>query len=302
MPLIFAVMLMSWSFALAAENEMLSVAVFDFTSNAGQALPRDITAIVTANLSTNSHFVMVERAQINKALSEQAFGLSGEINSDAAAKVGQLTGAKVLVAGRAIRLGKQLVVIANIIGAETGRVYSQKVQGHNDKMLALLSDLSDQVAATIRAQSTNLVGKISVSHQLKLDAITDKLKGKHLPSVSVQIRERIQGERGPHQTAQNEMGMILQKAGFTLLDEKSDLRPEVVIMGTAIVDWTKTKDIFTAHARVELKASDRKTGDVIAINQQEDNAVAASRDAATRRALETATDELSEKLLPQLAK
>ena len=49
---------------------------------------------------------MVERAELEKILGEQELGLSGTVSADTAAKVGNLTGAKVLVTGRVFKLHK----------------------------------------------------------------------------------------------------------------------------------------------------------------------------------------------------
>lgn len=288
--------------AAPTENEALTVAVFDFTSNTPQNLPRDTTALIMADLSTNMHFVMVERAQINKALGEQAFGLSGDVNADAAAKVGQLTGAKVLVAGRVIRLNGELVMIANVVGTETSRVFTDKAQGPLAKQLVLTAELSQKIAATIIAQSNNLVGQPGGTRQNLIDGIVEKLKGKHLPTVSLEIRERVTGERGLHETAQNELGIILQKAGFTVLDEKSDMRPEVLITGTAVADGNaRNSDMISCQARIELKATARKSGDVIEIDRQDSSSMAVGREVAARRALEEAVDKLCQRFLPKLA-
>src|SRR6266487_703055 len=83
--------------AHAADNP-LTVAVFDFDSVYKVKLHL-ISDLVTANLSAEPQLVIVDRAALAKILREQALGLSGNISPEAAAKVGQLTGAKILVTG-----------------------------------------------------------------------------------------------------------------------------------------------------------------------------------------------------------
>src|SRR5436190_13989156 len=101
------------SSAIAGEKAPITVAVFDFTCNFSTIIAKDITALVTADLSADPRFTLVERAQLNKALGEQALGLSGNVDFGAAARVGQLTGAKVLISGRAMKLKNQLLIVAN---------------------------------------------------------------------------------------------------------------------------------------------------------------------------------------------
>src|ERR1035437_4042653 len=129
----------------------LTVAVYDFKGDADTAsFGGKVTTLVTANLTTETNLVLVERAELTAALSEQAFGISGMVSSDAAAKIGQITGAKVLVAGQVIKTGdNHLAIVANIIGTETGRLFADKVEGAADSLSDLTSDLSRKIAQTI---------------------------------------------------------------------------------------------------------------------------------------------------------
>ena len=68
-------------------------------------------------------------AELEKVLGEHELGLSGTVSPDTAAKVGQLTGAKVLVTGRVFTTDKDLLIVAKIIGTETSRVYGEMVEG-----------------------------------------------------------------------------------------------------------------------------------------------------------------------------
>ena len=150
-----------------------------------------MTALVTADLTTETNLVMVERAQLTKALKEQAFGISGMVSSDAAAKVGRITGAKVLVAGRVLKSGEEnhLTIIANIIGTETGRLYATKVDGTSDGLDALTSDLSRKIAETISEQATNLIAPTLESNAERLERIVKSVTGTNRPTVSVMIHQ-----------------------------------------------------------------------------------------------------------------
>ena len=62
------------------------------------------TSLLTADLSADPRFNFVDRGQLQQVLDEEALGASGIISQDSAAKIGQLTGAKVLVTGRVLLL------------------------------------------------------------------------------------------------------------------------------------------------------------------------------------------------------
>jgi ankyrin repeat protein len=133
---------------------------------------------------------MVEREEVDKILSEQELGASGLVSSDTAAKIGSLTGAKVLVTGRLFAVGNQYMVVAKIISTETSRVYG---------VTATITDL-----ANLPQAAKDLSGKIDgvlASHRdvLELQEETSdqrlqRLRGilgqRPLPSVTVTITER----------------------------------------------------------------------------------------------------------------
>src|ERR1051325_6711465 len=94
-----AFLLASASTLSQAAQDILTVAVFDFESKEEgmRDLGPKVAAILNANLSAEPLLITVERAELEKVLSEQELGLSGTVSPDTAAKVGKLTGAKVLV-------------------------------------------------------------------------------------------------------------------------------------------------------------------------------------------------------------
>ena len=118
--------------------------MFDFESKddaSTRQLGPQIATMINATLSTESKINTVERAELQKALGEQELGLSGTVSQDTA-KVGQLTGAKVLVTGRAFKLDQKLVIVAKIISAETSRVYGAMVQGNPSDSADLAANLA----------------------------------------------------------------------------------------------------------------------------------------------------------------
>jgi TolB-like protein len=286
-----------------ADAPPLTVAVFDFNSNVGAVLPKDITALVTADLSAKTNLVLVERAQLDKALGEQAFGLSGEINSDAAAKVGRLTGAKVLVAGRAIKAGDQMVIVANIIGTETSRLYAAKVQGSAADLPALTDKLSEKIAQIISDQYTNLI-VVSEPHEARIDRIIKAVQGTNRPSVMISVADNLAGGRkSPNPDVITEFGLLLQKAGFTVVDENSSMKPDVQITGSVKCDWGATQGaLIPCTAFVQIKVQERQSGDILALDRQQSEAVDIGKHSAAKAALLNATDGLAERILPLLAK
>ncbi len=282
----------------------LTVAVYDFKGDDGAASYGDnVTTLVTADLTTETNLIMLERAELTKALNEQAFGISGLVSSDAAAKIGQITGAKVLVTGQVIKTGdNHLVIVATIIGTETGRLFADKVEGAAEDLSDLTSELSRKIAQTISDQTTNLITAIQESSTERLEQIIRNLNGTNRPSVSLNIF--YSHGKGRHaETAEAEFGRILLKAGFAVVDENSDRKSEVEITG---LDDTsagpRQGELFSYRAVIELKIQERRTGDILCFDHQESTAVDAAKSGADKSSQINAVDALAERLLPLLAK
>jgi hypothetical protein len=283
----------------------LTVAVFEFSSNSGSIVHRDFTALFTADLSTNSNLVLVERGtQLRSVLGEEALGLSGNISPESAASIGVLTGAKVLVTGRVLttKNDPKVTVVASIVGTETGRMFAQTAQGPRNNLASVAADLSQKIAQTIAGQSTNFTVDAATLHANRLREIIASIKGRARPAVSVRIDEQIQGNTGTFRTAETELELLLQKAGFAIVDEKSDRKPDVIINGDAVATSSKkTGNLCSGQASLEIKAQERTTGKILTVDSQEKIAVDIGEPMAARKALQNATDELAERLLPVLA-
>lgn len=266
-----------------------------------------VSSLLAANLSADSRFVVVERADLKKILGEEALGLSGNISPESAARIGQLTGAKVLVTGEIFSLSNddqdQIVIIAKVIGTETGRVFAQTEQGSRKNTSALATDLSQKIAQIIVDQSTNLTASEVVLRERRIARIIEKVQGNQRPAVSIKIAVKDAGATHSSQTMETELGLIFRKAGFPVVDEKSDQKPEVIITVDAVAAGSeKTGGLFSCRATVDLKAQDRTTGKILALDRQESVAVDSGEQTAAQEALANAADGLAERLLPLLAR
>jgi hypothetical protein len=303
-PALLAALLFLVLAARAATPEMLTVAVFDFESRdeALRDLGPKVSALVNANLSAVPEIVTVERAELEKVLGEQELGLSGTVSSDTAAKVGHLTGAKVLVTGRVFKADKELVLVAKIIGTETSRVYGELVKGPAAAPVTDLSaDLAKKIAATVTQKGDTLVAKVE-SRDDRIARLKKLLPAGKLPAVSVRIGERHFGQPVIDPAAETELGLILKECGFTLVNEKSPQKPDVEISGDAFSAYGMRKgNLISCKARVEIKAQ-KRTGEILAVDRQTSVAVDIAEQTAAKTALQKAAADLADRLVPAIAK
>jgi hypothetical protein len=300
----FASLMASASLAVEPAPEILSVAVFDFESRdeAVRDLGPKISALLNAELSGQPRLITVERAELEKVLGEQELGLSGTVSLESAAKVGRLTGAKVLITGRVFKADNELVIVAKIIGTETSRVYGELVKGPaGGAITERAAELARKVASTISQKGDTLVAKVETREQ-RISRIKKSLKEAKLPAVSVKLPEEHFGQRAIDPAAQTEFGMFLRECGFMVVDEKSDQKAEIEITGEAFSAFGLRKgNLISCKARVEIKTR-KRSGEIIDVDRQMSVAVDITEQTAAKKALEEAVDELAERLLPKLAR
>ncbi len=255
--LVLGLLLVLGAAAHAAPQEVLTVAVFDFDlkDEGARDLGPKVATLLSANLSVEPELITVERAELEKVLGEQELGLSGTVSPDTMAKVGHLTGAKVLVTGRVFKLGNQLVLLAKIIGTETSRVYGETVAGAvGGDLIAQTAELAKKVAATVKEKGDTLVARVEPPAE-RVARIKKSLAGKHLPTVSVKIPEQHFGRPIIDPAAETEISLVLQQVGFTIVDEKSPQKADVEITGEAISELGLRKgSLISCKGRVEIKA------------------------------------------------
>lgn len=299
--LITLVTLCSLGLARAADT-VVPVAVFDFDSKdeAVRDLGPKVATLINANLSAEPQIMTVERAELEKVLGEHELGLSGTVGADSAAKVGQLTGAKVLVTGRVFKASGELFIVAKIIGTETSRVYGELVKGGEKASISdLASDLAKKIATDVVQKGDTLVAHVQTREEL-IAGIKKQLAGKTLPSVSVKITEQHFGQRVIDPAAETELNSILQDCGFKVIDASSTNRAEVQITGDAFSAYGMRKgNLVSCKSRVEVKAH-KQNGDLVTVDRQTSVGVDIAEQTAAKTALQNAASELAQRLVPKL--
>jgi len=291
--------------AFAAEPEVLTVAVFDFESKdeAVRDLGPKVATLVNAALSAEPSVITVERAELEKTLGEQELGLSGTVSSETAAKVGHLTGAKVLVTGRVFKVDKETMVVVKVIGTETSRVYGEMVKGGPNASIAdLATELAKKIGTTVGEKGNTLIAKVETPEQ-RLERIKKSLQGDKRPVLGIKITERHFNGPTIDPAAETELGKIAGDCGFKLADDKSDLKADIEITGEALSEFGMRKgNLVSCKGRVEIKVRDRKTGDILFVDRQTSVAVDLTEQVAAKTALQNAATELAARVLPRLSK
>ena len=227
------------------------------------------------------------------------------VRADEATKIGNLTGAKLLVTGSVFFVDDQIYVGSKIIGTETSRVVGASAKGDiEDKLGDIVEKPGKQVIASIKKSSTKLVAK-KVDFKSKLAAIKESIKGVKLPSVYVSVEEKHVGRTTFDPAAETELMYALKECGFEVIDSDSGkpAQADVVITGEGLSEYaTRTGNLISVKARLEVKAVQRKSDSVIAVDRRTRMAVDLGEQLAGKKALQDAAREIAERLIPEIAK
>ncbi len=282
----------------------LAVLTFEERGAGAKDYGPKVADLLFAKLAAKEGVLLVERNDLKKVLDELELGLSGAAKPGEAARVGQLTGAKLLLTGSVVQADKSLVLVARLIGAETGRVAAASVEGKtSDELGPMVEKLADEIADKVK--EADKLAAAPVAPADRLAALKQKLKKGERPAVWVRVRERHVGQPAADPAAQTELIAFLKGTGFAVIDaeEGNEGQADVLLTGEAFSESAgRTGDIITAKARVEIKVVDRKTGRVVAVERQTAVAADLAEQTAGKAALQEAAAAIAERLIPKLVK
>lgn len=293
--------------AICADEDVgpLATAILPFTEkgSGAEGMGTKVGDILFAVLVAEPDLNLVDREDFGKTLSEAELNASGAVNPAQATQIGQLTGAKLLVTGSVVQTDNTLYLVAKVIGTETSRVSGASIKGTtNDEFSTLVEQLGAKIADAIRKDSDKLVAKVSTKEDA-IATLSAKLKDSQRPSVWINVSERHLGQPSIDPAAQTEVAYFCKETGFEVVDgDKGNKgKADILITGEGFSEFGgRLKNLVSVKARVELKAVERETGKVLAVDRQTEMAVDLTEQVAGKAALQKAAARLAERMLPKL--
>ena len=302
----------------------LTVAVLDFAANSpGEPdLGKQIGEMLTAFLSGDPGFKLVDRAALQRTLQEAELNLSGLVTTEQAVQVGKLVGARILVVGKAFPMSKQMFITAKLIGTETSLVEGVVVKAALEADMGdLVVELAQKISERLRETGPKLVAQEDAGRD-PLPDLQARLAKVDKPTIAVVIPEHhvtAWPASVPDPAVETEIKSLLRQCGFKVKDvEQNELADfakdyqkrdpnnwprglagvDVVIVGEGFSEFAaRIGNLVSCVARAEINLIQRSNGQILLADRTTERGVDLSQNFAGKSALQKAGRVLGVRVL-----
>jgi hypothetical protein len=264
-----------------------------------------IADLLFAALATHENICLVDRAETDRILREQALMAMLPSTPEFSARVGAFTGAKLLVTGTILVAGSERYLVGKVLCAETGAMAGETVHAAATAPLGpLTAELAAKLAAVIRTRGPDLVGheKPTVERAAVLRAAVG---ASPRPMLVIRIEVPAPDPLAGDTSADTEMKRFALDAGFNLwTNAVAVASPQAVWIegrGTT-APAGRQGDLKVVRVRLDVRAVDSATGNTLTVEGQTSLDADLTETAAARRAFQNAAVALAERLLPRIVK
>ncbi len=281
-----------------------------------------ICQLMQAELSQSATLMLVEREQLDKALRELKMDAQGLLNPGTAQKLGAIVGARYFCSSVMSATGGKSLAIVKVVDVETtltklayaslaskddaveaGKTLAKQVEG-------LVAKFEEDRAGRVEAVSTTQVKPIPTDW--KRPTVMVIIRELHMrqpqlidPAGETEIVKRLLAEK--FKVVDSEYVVLMkhgqeQAAPFrslkTCAEYAKDRRADLLLYGEAISERGASLGDFTGcRGRVELKAIDVKTEEILVSDSAEGGATDLAETVAGKKAIQQASNRLADTFL-----
>ena len=319
----FACVLVVCAGAVWGEGAKVAVALAPVD---GAAESGAVSQIMQAELSQSGKLMLVEREQLDKALREMKMDVQGLLNPATAQKLGAIVGVRYFVGSSVSQTGDQTLAIVKVVDIETTltKLAYARLPGKGDAIEAGKS-LAKQVEGLVaqfeqeragRAEAAPVSQAKALPAEWKLPAVMVIIREMHVrqpqlidPAGETEIVKRLLAEK--FKVVDSEY-VTLRKGGQTLAKMFRTLKTsteyakakkaDILIYGEAISERGASVGDFTGcRGRVELKAINVKTDEILVSDSAEGGASDLAETVAGKKAIQQAANRLADTFLYSVA-
>ena len=285
----------------AVKPTIFSAGVLPFSeTEETKSMGASAAELLATELGKSGQLVLVERSQLDSILSEQGVGLTGTVDPQSAAKIGNLVGAQILVTGRVFKSGAKSYAIAKAVSVATGRSLPVQVEIAGDDLLGATTKLSTMLNEAITKNAADMDVK-SESATARLERLKQTVGAKQLGKVFVKIPEHHLSRVIPDPAAQTEIELTLQSLGATIAT--SEASADVVITGEAFSERAMQLGSLTScRARCEITMVKQATPTQKLVHRVTTGAVDIAENTAAKQALQSVGSKLAEWVVAEMVK
>lgn len=150
-PIVLFTILFAFVPQVQADFQKTKIAVLDFEQMGDKINTNEIGAILAewfiTSIVKSGRFDVIERAMLQKILSEQQLGITGVIDDTSASKLGRILGVKVIISGSIMKFGDTVEINARVIDVESASIIAaENIRGPATGDLHYLVDqLTDRI-------------------------------------------------------------------------------------------------------------------------------------------------------------
>lgn len=213
---------------------------------------KSIAELIGVELLESGNIDLVERAELEKALTELQLSAVGLVDKASQNKLGKMIGAKILITGSMFKSGEKNYLVAKIIGTETSRVLGCSVSGTGE-FSTMTPELSKKISVLLDKSAEKLLPKMA-TEQSVLASLAESIKGNNR-KVYVKATENI-NVSVPDPAAETELKKLLLGLGFAVVDIRDGA--DFTLVSEAVASQSGSYHKFTsAQARIELSIFDK---------------------------------------------
>jgi hypothetical protein len=224
-----------------------------------------------------------------------------------------MIGARILVFGRAFAVDRDLYLVAKVVGTETSQVKGVIAKGKLESDLSpIIDQLVEKLVEGLGQWAAQLLPR-NEKLETSIETLRLELAGRTLPTVAVIVSESHMRTRSPDPAAATEVKKVFKEAGFEVLEADRDTLEkwtknvtlagcDIVITGEGVSDFAaRIGGLVSCVGRLELQATRRDSGRIVAVKRTTRRAVDLSETIAAKTALQSAGHELAIALIREIA-